>query len=298
MIFTHPRNAHPACLPAPYKAGSACLRAFPACRISAFTRYTYDPRDNLIAVTDANSNTTQYAYDKNNRRTRETKPLGQTTQYQYDDTGNLTHYQDAKGNTIAYTYDAAGRRAQETHTPAGAATPSRTLIYTTNALGSLTGLTDDYDTGVAGNANRLPYRQVLTLDALQRSTEETITLGSNSWTTRSTWTPTGQKASQTSPGNLQSDYRYDANGQIAGVILPSGSLSIAERQWTAPRKILLPGGSTQTREYDGLLRPTRIKLAGPGQNTLLDYSYTYDPESNITQKATEHGAYTYGYDAL
>ena len=67
---------------------------------------------------------------------------------------------------------------------------------------------------------------------------------------------------------------------------------------SAPRKTTYPGGSVQRRDYDGLLRPTRIKLTDPAQGTLLDYAYSYDPESNITRKATEHGDYGYGYDAL
>ena len=137
-----------------------------------------------------------------------------------------------------------------------------------------------------------------TLDALQRKTQETITIGGNSHTLATTWTPTGQKASQTSPGGLTAEYRYDANQQLAGVSLPAGQLSIAERQWNAPKKISYPGGSLQTRDYDALLRPTRIKLNDSGQATKLDYAYTYDAESNITQKATEHGSYDYAYDDL
>lgn len=82
-------NPHATYLPALHKAEIACLRASPACRVSGFThrlpygafgrltqvtdplngitRHTYDTRDNLIAVTDANGNTTQYTTDKNSK---------------------------------------------------------------------------------------------------------------------------------------------------------------------------------------------------------------------------------------
>lgn len=261
--------------------------------MSGVTRYAYDQRDNLLTVTDANGNTTRYAYDGNNRRTSETRPLGQTQTYTYDDTGNLTQYQDAKGNRLQYTYDAAGRRVEEKHLPANSQTATRTITYSYNPVGSLTGYTDQNSTSGA-----VAHSARYTLDALQRKTQETITIGGNSHTLTTTWTPTGQKARQTTPGGLTAEYRYDANQQLAGVSLPAGQLSIAERQWNAPKKISFPGGSTQTRDYDALLRPTRIKLNDPGQATKLDYAYTYDAESNITKKATEHGSYDYAYDDL
>ena len=265
---------------------------------NGLTQYTYDHRDNLIAVTDANGNTTTYTYDKTNRRTAETRPLGQTQTYTYDESGNLITTQDAKGNTIHYTYDAAGHRTQDQHTPAGSSTPTRSITYTYNPVGSLTGYTDNNTTG-AGTANAaIAHSATYTLDALQRKTQEVITLGANSYTTTTTWNVTGQKASITTPGGLKADYSYDAAQQLASVSLPTGTLSISDRQWTAPKKITFPGGSVQSRDYDGLLRPTRIKVNDPGQATLIDRQYTFDPESNITKKATEHGDYDYGYDDL
>lgn len=69
-----------------------------------------------------------------------------------------------------------------------------------------------------------------TLDALQRKTQETITIGSNTHTITTTWTATGQKASQTTPGGLKADYSYDSNQQLAGVSLPVGSIGISERE--------------------------------------------------------------------
>ena len=42
--------------------------------MNGVTRYAYDQRDNLLAVTDANGNTTCYTYDGNNRRTSKPAP--------------------------------------------------------------------------------------------------------------------------------------------------------------------------------------------------------------------------------
>jgi RHS repeat-associated protein len=254
------------------------------------TKYSYDARDNLLAVTDPNGNTTAYAYDKNNRRTAETWPMGQIQTSTWGETGNLIKLQDAKGNQLQYTYDAANRRVEEKHVPAGEGA-ARTIAYIWNAAGALAGYTDTATGALAHSAS-------YTLDALQRKTQETVSYGTHSFTSATTWTPTGQKASFTTPGGFKADYTFDANHQLASVTLPGGSISIAERLWEVPRKITYPGGSQQTRDYDALLRPTRIKVNGPDQATLLDRQYSFDAESNVTQKATEHGDYNYAYDSL
>jgi len=250
------------------------------------TRYAYDTRDNLLAVQDPNGNSTQYTYDRNNRKTVETRPLGQMQSTTWDEAGNLTKQQDAKGNQIQTTYDAANRRVEEKHLPAGGGA-GRTIAYTYNAAGALTGYTDSQGSSAS-----------YTLDALHRKTQEAVTIAGNTWTSTTTWTPTGQKARFTSPGGLKADYTYDVGHNLDSVVLPGGTISIGERLWNAPRKVTFPGGSQQTRDYDVLMRPTRIKVNGPGQATLVDRQYTFDAESNITQKATEHGNYDYQYDDL
>ena len=64
------------------------------------------------------------------------------------------------------------------------------------------------------------------------------------------------------------------------------------------RRSASPAAAPRQETTTPLLRPTRIKLNDPGQATKLDYAYTYDAESNITKKATEHGSYDYAYDDL
>jgi RHS repeat-associated protein len=52
--------------------------------IAATTTFEYDPRDNLIAVTNPNKHTTKYEYDAAGDRTSETDPLGDKTEWTYD----------------------------------------------------------------------------------------------------------------------------------------------------------------------------------------------------------------------
>jgi RHS repeat-associated protein len=52
--------------------------------VAATTTFEYDPRYDLIAVTDPNKHTTKYEYDAAGDRTSETNPLGDKTEWTYD----------------------------------------------------------------------------------------------------------------------------------------------------------------------------------------------------------------------
>ena len=51
--------------------------------------FVYDTRDNLIALTDAEGNTTIFTYDLNNRLIAEERPGGETVSYDYYESGWL-----------------------------------------------------------------------------------------------------------------------------------------------------------------------------------------------------------------
>jgi len=61
---------------------------------------------------------------------------------------------------------------------------------------------------------------------------------------------------------------------------------------------LLPGGSKRQYAYDPLMRVKQILATDPAANPVMHYRYSYDKMDNITEKATEHGEYAYGYDPL
>jgi RHS repeat-associated protein len=77
-----------------------------------------------------------------------------------------------------------------------------------------------------------------------------------------------------------------------------GPISYNAYQWNSPVKITMPGGSTKEYAYDPLVRVKTILAKDPGQNPIMTRQYQYSPAGNITSKETEHGAYTYQYDAL
>jgi RHS repeat-associated protein len=257
------------------------------------SNHAYDFQDNLLAVQDPNGGTTIYTYDREGRRTSETRPLGQMQRYSYDVAGNPTEFQDVKGNKLQYAYDAANRRIRETHLVAGSQTAQRTVEYSYNAAGAMTGYTD------ANNATgAVSHSASYTLDALHRKTQEAITYGSYTFASQASYHPTGKKESFTYPDNFKVEFAYDSNQVLNKVTLPTGSMAVAETLWNQPALWHFPGGISRQQQYDAMMRLAGIKVNDAAQATLLDYHYDYDAESNIIKKQTEHGAYDYGYDAL
>ncbi len=266
------------------------------------TQFAYDARDNLLSLTDANGNATRFEYDAINRRVKEIRPLGQVTAYAYDAVGQLTDVTDAKGNRQHYSRDAVGRITKEEHLNA-IGSVNRTITYAYNAAGTLTDGTDSN----AGHADHLAFEIAITVDALQRKTRETVTLGGHIVNFDILYTATGRKASQTLADGTVIGYRYDRTGgdggkgtdELQGIELPgNGTISIGSHTWGQASRITYPGGSQRQLDYDNLLRLARIQVKSPGQQTLMDFGYRFDAENNITGRQTEHGDYGYGYDSL
>ncbi len=76
---------------------------------SAVTSYSYDAQDHLVAVTDAEGNSTSYSYSDRDLLTKEVSPVSGTTRHGYSEHGELVATLDARGITTARTLDAAGR---------------------------------------------------------------------------------------------------------------------------------------------------------------------------------------------
>jgi len=118
--------------------------------------------------------------------------------------------------------------------------------------------------------------------------------------------------------DTQIGYSYAAHGELESVSIPGeGSITVNQFKWTAPTQITLPGGSTVTKLYDGVLQPESVQVKTPGQQTTLslkhtwgkafelqfaqlsqtaggstssrDSTYTYDDELRLTQAKTDTG---------
>ncbi len=276
------------------------------------TKAAYDAHGNLIQLTDALGHSYGFAYDHNNRIAKETLPLGQATTYQYDAAGNLVERIDPDKHKLAYRYDAANRLIEVKHYQFDASL-ARTTTLTWDDADNLIAWTDTDPTRNQTSSVSASF------DAANRKTGETVTYPDGYTLSYAyDYSLAGKKTRLTWPDGTPIDYTYSDHGELASVTIPGeGSISVNQFKWTAPEKTTLPGGSTQNKTFDGLLKLDGYKAKTPDQQTLLDmshqygkvqelkvrsrtdtlggssntldYSYTYDAETRLTQTATGPG---------
>lgn len=99
-----------------------------------------DLNGNLVATTDANLHTTDFAYDLKNRLTTVTDALDHVTHFEYDPAGNLWKVTDAKGRVTELLYTGSNR-TWKARQPLGDPLQEET-VFEYDASGNLTQVTD------------------------------------------------------------------------------------------------------------------------------------------------------------
>ncbi len=198
------------------------------------TTNTYDANGNLLSTTDPAGNVTSYTYDSSGNVLTETDPEGNTSTKQYNATGKVTQVVDAAGNKATIGYSSTGEVSSILQGP------GMGFVISYNADGSVS--------ATAGNAS-LPQVRVNNADG-------------NPISSSTLWTdPTDPSDQQT----LNTTYKYDSNGNIIGVTLPSGA-------------------STSTKvNADGTVASAVDEL---GNTT----SFKYNPSGQVVESTTGGGA--------
>ncbi|MCD9026837.1 RHS domain-containing protein [Luteimonas sp. BDR2-5] len=246
--------------------------------------FTYDNRGNVVRLTDRRGKVTRLEYDRRDLLVRETNPLGQATQYSYDDAGRLQGLQRANGVRLEFDYDPGNRLVAR-------------RSYT--ADGSLE-LTDTFNWD---DGNRLSHwgsqgaSGVRTYDNADRLLSESVTIDGVTLARQYTYYANGQVRTLTGPNGVTLSYFYDSNGALSRVEIPGeGAISVTDRSWTAATRIVLPGGTVQEIERDGLLNPTRLRVRSPNQTTLFEQQSEYGALHEELRRTTQGLAVDYTYD--
>jgi RHS repeat-associated protein len=247
-------------------------------------RMAYDARGNVVQATDPNGRATRFEYDLRDLMVTETDPLGKVTRYTYDQNGWPAGTRIANGQSIQYGYDSDGRlTSQRELAAAGALVRSITFSY--DAEDNLLSWSDG------------TFSSAISYDDAGRMASETVGYGAFTLSHAYNYHPNNQLKTYTGPDGVTLSYNYDANGQLERISIPNeGDIAVTDWQWVARKKVLLPGGTEQRFDYDGLLMMTRLKVVNPAQATVFDLENKYGQLHEVTEASRDGQPTQYSYD--
>jgi len=104
------------------------------------TQYNYDSKGNLTQLRDAKNQLTTFTYDGLDRLTSATNPLALTATFAYDGNGNLISTTNRNSQTITFNYDALNRLTSKTRPPTAMESGNIVTTYGYDSVGNLTGV--------------------------------------------------------------------------------------------------------------------------------------------------------------
>ncbi|MFD4602086.1 LamG-like jellyroll fold domain-containing protein [Streptomyces sp. NPDC058464] len=267
------------------------------------TKWTYDKRGLPTSMTDADTNTTNYAYDEAGNLALTTAPAVQvekdgtspdterpTTVSGFNTFGEAVEEQDPDGNTTTTAYDANGDKVSETlptYTPAGAASPNAgTTVWTYDSQGNQTSVTTP-----GGKTTSYLYDQ---MGDLAQITEPDTTK------THATYDTAGDQLTSTDATGAQTQATYDYLGrQLTQTTLErypstrtltshySYGVTTGNPYGSHLASATSPGGVATSYGYNRAGDTTSV-TDGAGNTT----RYTYDFEGNQQKAILADNSYT------
>jgi RHS repeat-associated protein len=254
--------------------------------------FTYNPSDQLLALTDGKQQTNRWAYDAEGRVTNKVDAASaEMFRYQYDPAGRLTNRWEAGGISTTFGYDAVGNLTNVSYPN----TPS--LQYSYDPLNRLTNLVDGIGSTVFGLTDG---NQLASEDGPWAS--DTVSYGYSSRLRSSL------SVQQPNASAWAQSYRYDEYWRLTNVTSPAGvfgtqykSVSVGSTAMLADlvSRLDLPGGGyiENTQDDLGRLLSTVLKNA-QGTATNSD-SYEYNGGHQRTKQTFTAGNYVdYSYDDI
>jgi RHS repeat-associated protein len=257
---------------------------------SGITLFGYDANDNLTSVTDPRTLVTGYTYSGFGDLKTQTSPDTGLTTNTYDSGGNLDTSTDSRGAITDYGYDAANRVTSASFTLGGVT--DQTLTYTydtgTNQKGHLTAASD------ANHSLAWSYDPHGRITGFGQSTSGvTLSVGYG-------YNASGQRASTVLPSGAAITYGYNTNGQVTSLTL-NGSTTILSAITYDPfgpiTSWIWGNGTAANRGFDTDGKITQVDNA----NGASLKTYAYDDAFRITgisDAANSALSWTYGYDSL
>ena len=274
------------------------------------TQYRFDLLDNLVQITDSQTNVKSLTFDAMSRMTGMDDPDSGVLSLIYDDASNLKQSTDSNSHVILYGYDGANRPITEDYQDAANLTPDVRYFYDVPVANLPLG---DGSFGSGTNTKgRLAYvydlsgEEHLSYDARGRTQWEVKRLPDAelglllSYATQFAFDSADRLRRIIYPDSDFVDYQYNARSLLSSISGgPTGALisSISYRASGQEDTLSYGNGVTTVRNYDHRLRLATLKTQSPGNvSSYLDFEYALDGASNITQIA-DHRALTGQVDA-
>ena len=172
------------------------------------TSISYDQRDNITAVEDAENLSTTFVVNGFGDVIRRTSPDTGVTDYVVDARGRVTSTTDARGVTTEFSYDALGRVLTKTFPAAPAEDVAYSYDDTTggnHGVGPLTGFDD------ASGSTAYRY------DGLGRVVEVSQTIAGDAFTTEYGYDAAGRVVEMTYPSGRVVSFTRDSTGRVTDI---------------------------------------------------------------------------------
>ncbi|TDR22310.1 Ig-like domain-containing protein [Marinicella litoralis] len=276
---------------------------------------SYDGAGRLVAVSDANGNTTTYEYDDAGRRTKTIDALGNETSSVYDALGRRTQSTYALGRVTIFEYNALGNLERTNFHNGSFTTTTYDQLSRKESATDLAGLSTQYEYDAAGNlvavidalnqrteytydqrGNKLTqtdannHTTVWTYDALNRVTSRTLPMGE---TESYGYDAVGNRVSKTDFNGDLTTYEYNDLNQLVLTTYADLSTVVNTYTITGQMETVTEINGTTGYSYDAQDRLTRIDY--PTGNYI---EYQYDLNGNRTQVKTPNQTVDYTFDQL
>jgi YD repeat-containing protein len=256
---------------------------------------TFDRWGNVLSVTDAANQTTNYRYNQFGAQVEVKQPsltvystaggtlattIQRPTSYNYyDNLGRLIGVRDANGNLTKAALNAAGQVLTENHPDSGVKT------FTMNIFGNQTVVTDEL-----GFRTWSTYNGVDLLTAIQHE----VVAGGQTYTETYSYDGAGRRISFTNGENETTKYFYDLLGNVVtqrSALNNSTTYEYDTQNRKTKETNAIAGYQTWTYNYFGRLDSHRDLGA-------IVYTYTYNSANLLTAQTSTGGEnQSYTYDA-
>jgi RHS repeat-associated protein len=239
----------------------------------AVTQYTYNDRNLIASVLDANGGVTTHTYDSAGNRTSTTDPLGRTSTWTYGAHRNPLTATDAEGRTTAFTYNTTGHR-----------------LTATTASGAHEEWTYNADGTTATHEDATGAITTYSYDGAGRLTSTTDELNH---TTSTIYNAMGLPTEVSSPGGSTTTTTYDAAGRVLEVEDPLGN-SVLYTYDAAGNLLTETNQEGETTAYTYDAAGQRLTITDPEGGVA---EYTYDLAGNVSTETNPNGKVTsFTYD--